>query len=183
MTTIGKLSRRYGLSRTTLLYYDKVGVLKPSARSENGYRVYTDADAARLERICLYRRAGLSLKAIKAVLEPGAATLNHVLDRRLTALATEIADLRTQQHLVLALLPREPPENLGVLDKAGWCELLAASGFSDADMRAWHVAFERHAPRKHQAFLAFLGIPAREIAEIRCWSKSENTRERKDKVA
>ncbi len=172
MTTIGRLSRRYGLSRSTLLYYDKAGVLKPSARSENGYRVYSDADARRLEQICLYRKAGLSLKAIKAVLKPHAGGLHDVLDRRLAELAEEIAELRDQQRLVLALLQREPPDDLGVLDKHGWSELLAASGFTETDMRAWHVAFERRAPRKHQTFLEFLGIPAHEIVEIRRWSKA-----------
>ena len=60
--TVGALGRRFGLSRSALLYYDQIGLLVPSARSSAGYRLYTEEDAQRLERICLFRNAGLALE-------------------------------------------------------------------------------------------------------------------------
>jgi DNA-binding transcriptional MerR regulator len=176
MSTIGRLARRHGLSRSTLLYYHRLGLLTPSARAENGYRVYTEADSRRLDLITLYRKAGLSLKAIGEVLEPKARSLDRALNGRLSELDHEIDRLRGQQRLVLALLKREPPDDLAVMDRRAWTGLLAASGFSEDDMHAWHGAFERSAPKKHQAFLAFLGIPADEIANIRAWSRRRGAR-------
>ena len=43
MLTVGKLSEKFGLSRTALLYYDRIGLLTPAGRSESGYRLYDDA--------------------------------------------------------------------------------------------------------------------------------------------
>ena len=42
--TVGRLARRFGLARSTLLYYDRIGVLRPSARSAAGYRLYDAGD-------------------------------------------------------------------------------------------------------------------------------------------
>ncbi len=39
MLTVGKLAEDFGLSRSTLLYYDRIGLLQPAARTEKGYRV------------------------------------------------------------------------------------------------------------------------------------------------
>ncbi len=47
---------------------------------------------------------------------------------------------------------------------------LKASGLTEADMRRWHVEFERAAPEDHQQFLEFLHIPEGEIRTIRDWS-------------
>src|SRR6185369_4451961 len=45
--SISKLARTCDLSRSTLLYYDRLGLLKPSGRTASGYRYYTDADQRR----------------------------------------------------------------------------------------------------------------------------------------
>ena len=42
--SVSRLGRRYGLSRSTLLYYDRIGLLSASARSAAGYRVYGERD-------------------------------------------------------------------------------------------------------------------------------------------
>ena len=64
MITVGRLAKRFGLSRSTLLYYDSIGLLRPTGRSAKGYRLYSEDDAARLEKICLYRQTGLSLDEV-----------------------------------------------------------------------------------------------------------------------
>src|SRR5216117_1955078 len=66
--SISKIGRACGLSRSTLLYYDRLRLLRPSGRTGSGYRYYTDADVEQLQRIRHFREAGLTLKEIRDVL-------------------------------------------------------------------------------------------------------------------
>jgi len=61
MYRISELARRFGLSRSTLLYYDRIGLMRPSHRTAAGYRVYTSEDEQRLEAICNYRHTDMVL--------------------------------------------------------------------------------------------------------------------------
>ncbi len=168
MYTVGRLAAIFGLSRSTLLYYDRLELLKPSGRSSGNYRLYTEADFRRLEQICLFREAGLPLKEIRAALESGEGQLETFLERRLEDLNHDIGRLREQQRLIVGLLKnRRALEKIGVMNKETWVALLAASGFSEDDMQRWHEEFERTAPEKHRAFLEFLCIPEDEIEIIR----------------
>ena len=49
--TVREVARLAGVSVRTLHHYDAVGLLPPSARSEAGYRLYTDPDLERLQQI------------------------------------------------------------------------------------------------------------------------------------
>jgi MerR family transcriptional regulator, thiopeptide resistance regulator len=171
MLTVGALARRHGLARSTLLYYDAIGVLRPASRSPAGYRRYGPEEERRLELICTYRRAGVSLEAIARALDGPASALAGVLERRLAELDAEAELLREQQRLIAGLLQRpELLERSAVVDKATWVALLAASGMSEADMHRWHARFERTSPDRHQRFLELLGLRDEEIAAIRAWS-------------
>lgn len=174
MYTVGRLAREFGLSRSTLLYYDAIGLLSPSRRAKGDYRRYSREDAQRLGQICLYRQAGLSLRDIARVLDAPSGGLTAVLERRLEQLNQDIARLREQQRFIMGIL-RNPrlAERVGVMNRQTWIELLQASGFSEEDMRRWHVEFERLAPDKHQEFMEFLCIPAEEIALMRRWAQSQ----------
>lgn len=166
--TIGELARKLGLSRSTLLYYDKRGLLRPSGRSEAGhYRNYGPAEWERARRILAYRDLGLSLAGIARVLD-GRGSLAALLEQRLLALGEEIAGLRAQQRLVLAALgsPALGTENR-CLDKERWVEILAAAGLDETGRARWHREFERLAPGAHQDFLEALGLPGPEITAIR----------------
>jgi DNA-binding transcriptional MerR regulator len=168
MVTVGALARAHGLARSTLLYYDAIGLLRPAARSANGYRRYGPEEERRLGLICTYRRAGLSLDAIRRVLDGASHGLAAVLEERISELDGDIQRLRDQQRLIAGLLER--PDLLRcerVLDKRTWVDLLAASGMSEDAMERWHDEFERAAPDKHQHFLELLGLPTAEIATIR----------------
>jgi hypothetical protein len=48
---IGELAKQTGLSIRTLRYYDEIGLLVPSHRTEAEYRLYSEADIARLQQI------------------------------------------------------------------------------------------------------------------------------------
>jgi MerR family transcriptional regulator, thiopeptide resistance regulator len=56
------------VSVRTLRFYDRVGLLSPSRRTEAGYRLYSDADLARLQHILALKFMGFSLDEIKAIL-------------------------------------------------------------------------------------------------------------------
>lgn len=156
------------MSRSTLLYYDSIGLLRPSSRTESEYRQYSERDAKRLEQICRYREAGLSLKEIANVLDSRGNNLTKALEKRLEELNDDIARLREQQRFILGILKgRRYRQRIKVMNAEVWMSLLRASGFSDEDMLEWHVEFERLAPNKHQEFLKFLCIPDEDIAQIR----------------
>jgi DNA-binding transcriptional MerR regulator len=69
--SIGKLCKASGLSRSTLLYYDSLGLLSPTQRTASNYRCYSEEDMARLEQICIYREAGVPLGQMKELLDSG----------------------------------------------------------------------------------------------------------------
>ena len=177
MTSISALAKRHLLSRSTLLYYDAIGLLRPSVRTRSDYRHYSPEDERRLERICLLRRTGLPLKEIQHILDSSENLLNPALQKRLVELEEEMQTLRSQQRLIANLLKEasRSPELSG-MNKAVWVAILRAAGFQDMDMQAWHREFERLAPSEHQRFLENLGIPEEEIATIRTTAISPSHR-------
>ncbi len=168
METISRLGRRFGVSRSTLLYYDRIGLLRASARTGKRYRRYSEADARRLELIRLYRDAGVPLADIRRMLDAPRAALAEVLERRLQALQAEQARLRAQQDVIIRILGRpDLARRYRGLDRQGWTALLAAVGLDQAAMLRWHAEFERMAPEAHQDFLEALRIPAAGVRRIR----------------
>ena len=67
--TVGELAKRAGLTVRTLHHYEELGLLRPSGRSEAGYRRYGEADVLRLHRVLALRDAGLALKDIGPMLD------------------------------------------------------------------------------------------------------------------
>ena len=63
--TVGEVARKTGVTVRTLQYYDKEGLLSPSAESEGGRRLYTDKDLVMLHQIVSLKSLGFSLKDIK----------------------------------------------------------------------------------------------------------------------
>ena len=170
--TISQLAREHRLSRSTLLYYDRIGLLKPAGRSGANYRHYSAGDRARLSKICLYRQTGLSLAEIRGLLNGSNEELSGRLESQLADIAAQIETLRERQRLIVRLLGK--PKLLakaGALNRARWVKLLEAAGFGDEDKHLWHAAFERTSPREHQKFLEYLCIPEPEIRRIRAWSR------------
>ena len=65
---IGELARRARVNPRTLRYYERIGLLPPSARTVAGYRLYTTQDEARLTFIRRAQALGLSLGEIAAII-------------------------------------------------------------------------------------------------------------------
>lgn len=66
---IGEVADRIGLSLRTIRYYEEVGLVTPSARSHGGFRLYTEADIARLLLIKRMKPLGFSLDHMRELLE------------------------------------------------------------------------------------------------------------------
>lgn len=185
MKTVRQVAQVFGLSRATLLYYDRIGLLRPFHRTAAGHRLYDAADEARLARIRELRAAGMALEDIDGVLEPDArfrSSLDEALERRLAELNHEIAALRRQQQVVLALLQQAgAADRARVMTRERWVALLTAAGMDEQDRRRWHQEFERLSPEAHQDFLESLGIPPDEIRGIRARS-AQSARPRKNAI-
>ena len=68
MMTVNEVSRITGVSARTLHYYDEIGLLKPAAVTEAGYRLYDDESLNRLEQILLFRELEFPLKDIRKII-------------------------------------------------------------------------------------------------------------------
>ena len=167
MYTIGKLVKEFNLSRSTLLYYDRIGLLTPSARTEADYRVYSEQDFNRMSKIALYKKAGLSLEAIAEILDSGADQFSTILEQRLESLNSEMSRIRQQQRFILQLLGKDSLlKNAKAMNKEQWVKILKDSGMDEAAMHQWHVEFERNLPEAHHDFLEALGMSQAEIEAI-----------------
>ncbi|NBI65450.1 MerR family transcriptional regulator [Pseudoflavonifractor sp. 60] len=88
--TIQELSRLSGVTTRALRWYDKIGLLKPSRRAENGYRCYGPAEVDRLQDILYYRALGVELAQVKAFLDNPSYDRLAALRSHLTALEAEL---------------------------------------------------------------------------------------------
>ena len=68
--TVGEVAKKMGITVRTMQYYDKEGLLSPSAESEGGRRLYTDKDLVTLHQILSLKSLGFSLNDIKQRLIP-----------------------------------------------------------------------------------------------------------------
>jgi MerR family transcriptional regulator, thiopeptide resistance regulator len=169
--TVTRLARACQLSRSTVLYYESIGLLRRPARSGGNYRVYSEKDQDRLRQICLYREAGLTLNDIRSLLDSRGGDASAVLRRRFVEIGVGIERLREHQRAIARLLRgTNQIRRDTVVTKEKWTSIMRSAGFSEADMRRWHKEFEKSAPQEHQEFLEFLHIPAEEIRSIRKWS-------------
>ena len=68
MMTVKEISGITGISVRTLHYYDEIGLLAPTSKTESGYRLYDDKALETLRQILFFREFDISLKDIKAIL-------------------------------------------------------------------------------------------------------------------
>lgn len=86
MRTIHEVSKLAGISIRTLRYYDKIGLLKPAARTESGYRLYDDANLERLQEIMLFRELEFSLADIQNIVESPSFNRRRALEQQVELL-------------------------------------------------------------------------------------------------
>ncbi|MFF2496001.1 MerR family transcriptional regulator [Agromyces sp. NPDC058064] len=102
MMHIGELAERTELSLRTIRHYDEIGLLKPSGRSDGGFRLYTDADLERLFIIRRMKPLGFSLEEMAELLRiidirhTGDAEARRVVDADYERYVTEAEERRSQ---------------------------------------------------------------------------------------
>ena len=175
MLTISKLGKRFGLSRATILYYEREGLLEPASRAANGYRWYGDKEVERLTQIVGFRSYGVPVRDIRELLARNSDQAHEqILRKRFAQMETEIQDLRRQQQALLAILEQGQDSPQPAMSKERWSAILAAAGMSNSDMRNWHCEFEAREPQAHQEFLESLNLDTVEIERIRRWSQASS---------
>lgn len=105
---IGEVAERSGVSAKTLRYYDEIGLVAPSARTDAGYRVYDDETMDRLAFIRASQALGLTLGEIRSIValrDRGDIPCGHVLDL-LRARADDIGKRIRELRLLKAELER-----------------------------------------------------------------------------
>ena len=101
MRTVKEISELTGISVRTLHYYDEIGLLKPTQKSDAGYRLYDDRALEILQQILFFREFDIPLKEIKAVLENPALERNQILQMQRKML---VAKKERMEHLIAALM-------------------------------------------------------------------------------
>ncbi|QLG93665.1 MerR family transcriptional regulator [Pseudomonas yamanorum] len=149
MYRISELATKAGLSRSTLLYYEKLGLIS-SKRQANGYRAYSDQDLQQLKLLQQLQAGGLTLKECQACL--GTRIERSLLLQRLQALEDEIAQKQQSRDLLASML-----------------------GMSS--MRGWHQALESQAPGAHLAWLMKQGFCEKQALRLKWLSKDMNEHE------
>jgi len=144
--TISELASKVGLSRTTLLYYEKIRLISGD-RQPNGYRVYTEKDLQRILLIQKLQSGGLTLKECKACLEEKVD--KALLLERLTALDKEIEQKQQSKKLLVALI-------------------------GEGDTKAWHEDLNKRAPDAHLEWLLTQGFSDKEALQLKWLSKNMN---------
>lgn len=120
---VGELATRTGLTVRTLHHYDTIALLKPSARSDAGYRLYNQEDVARLHAIQALRHMGLSLADVGDMLARGGEGLGDTIARQIRALGHEITQA-TELQARLQLL-QERLASGSAPDMADWLTTLS----------------------------------------------------------
>jgi DNA-binding transcriptional MerR regulator len=88
---VGALARRTGLTVRTLHYYDEIGLLSPSLRTDAGYRLYTPDDIARLQQITSLRHMGFTLGEIRECLADADLSVRRVVELHIARLTEQVA--------------------------------------------------------------------------------------------
>lgn len=149
MYRISELAEQVGLSRATLIYYEKIGLIK-SRRQANGYRVYSDRDVQRLHLIQQLQAGGLTLKECQACLD--AKIERQLLLDRLHHLDKEIAQKQQSRKLLAALL-------------------------GEGDLKTWHEHTDKVAPDAHLGWLIKQGFDEKNALRLKWLSKDMNSHE------
>ena len=101
--TIGELARRGGVADSTVRYYERKGLLRPSGRTQSNYRVYGPESVQRLHFIRSAQTSGLSLEDIQMLLDfrdgipAPCADVQAVIESRLEQIRRQVRDLQIVQ--------------------------------------------------------------------------------------
>jgi DNA-binding transcriptional MerR regulator/SAM-dependent methyltransferase len=152
MASISSVSTIIGVARSTLLYYERIGIISPERNPGNGYREYSQKDIDTLLLVRQLQVAGFTLKECAGIM---AGTLDpDLIRKRYQTLEQKTETMIMAKELVKSLLVRATGETLSV-------------GDHESRGRNWHAEFERKGAEAHTAWLERLGFSEKERLYIR----------------
>jgi len=168
MYTIKELSKKSGLSRTALLYYESIGLFAPEARSESNYRLFGEDSLKRLDRICMYRDAGVPLSEIVQILSYEHDVEREVLERTLSMLNQKAQEIKASQEKISAMLHQEaiPLISFSGSEIKSFMDILEPLGIDEDVYLQFHEILEENSPESHRSFLDFCGFTDEDITRI-----------------
>lgn len=148
--TVGAVANLAGVTVRTLHHYDEIGLLVPSERTAAGYRTYTGADVARLQRILFYRELELPLDRIHQLIDDPEVDESDHLRHQLTELGERITRLQRIRDAVATTLEAHgmsidltPEERLEVFGGKDPSQYSTETSERWGDTEAYRVARER----------------------------------------
>ena len=126
MRTVKEISNITGISVRTLHYYDEIGLLKPTDKSDAGYRLYDDKALEQLQQILFFREFDIPLKEIKAVMENPALDRNHILKMQREMLLTKIKRMERLVASIDDILKGENKMDFAIFNKTEMDEMFQA---------------------------------------------------------
>ncbi|MEU7858582.1 HEAT repeat domain-containing protein [Nonomuraea sp. NPDC049141] len=129
---IGDVARRSGVSARMLRHYDSLGLVRPTGRTEAGYREYSSEDIRRIFQIESLRSLGLSLREVRRALDDPDFTPSELVDDLIRQTRERIA---AETELLTRLRRIDAVEPTGWEDVLQIVALLQALGSNSADKR------------------------------------------------
>ena len=114
---IGELAQQSGVATKTIRFYSDSGLLPPTTVTDAGYRLYSDADRARLALIRSLRELDLDLDTIKRLLAEQ-TSLEAVLRLHLETTELQVRQLQRQRTVLRAALAQSEQPSLAYLQRA-----------------------------------------------------------------
>ncbi len=103
--TIGELASAAEVPTSTVRYYERAGLLKPSGRSASNYRLYSEEDLERLRFIRAAQATGFSLEDVTALLRPAPwGRVQGLIEERRSRVEARMKGLRDVKRVLGAAL-------------------------------------------------------------------------------
>lgn len=160
--TSKEMEARSGVPRANIRYYESEGLLSP-ARAKNGYRDYSEADLAALEKIKLLRRLGVGVEELKE-LQRGSRSLAEALDSRMASLAGERGTLERVEQVCGEL--RRSGAAFETLEPGTYLSALDAPALPAAEGTVWWKAPPAPALPETDALPVYTGLGRRLLARL-----------------
>lgn len=116
---INEVEKLLGIPMATIRFYEKEGLLVPQ-RNENSYREYSEKDVQLLKKIIVFRKTGISVDAIKRILE-GNLSLQDALSENLFVLQEKMKELEGAVNLCMEMQAKKRlfADEFDLLDEEG----------------------------------------------------------------
>ena len=148
MLTVREVSMLAGISVRTLHHYDDIGLLRPSERTEAGYRLYDERDLARLQQILLFRELEFSLADIRRIVDSPDFDQGKALEQQIRLLELKREHIDNLIRMAKAMMGKEVATvSFEAFDTNKMDEYAAQAKASWGDTSEWAEYEQKHGGR------------------------------------